>query len=440
MTYGTPQTSTQEILEWIAERNRVVDVRIEKIPFSALRHWRFNSETGFLEHDTGKFFSIRGINVKSNWGQVPEWDQPIINQPEIGYLGILAKQINGTLHFLLQAKVEPGNVNRVQLSPTLQATKSNYSQVHKGAVPKFLDYFRHAKTEQILFDQLQSEQGARFIGKRNRNLIVFCDEEPKPDPDFIWVTLRQIKELLRYDNIVNMDTRTVISGIPPFEYQDSRGPSGERRSVHRLGDLIAWITGQKCRFDLEVTQKSLFDLKSWNIGDTEIAHVDQSYFKVVAANVRIENREVATWDQPLVEPVSQGLVAFVMKRINGYVHFLIQSKLECGVFDTIELAPTVQCLTSSYEAGSDLPYLDYVLGAKESSIRYDVLLSEEGGRFFEEQNRHLIVEAEADFDETEPTNYRWMSLPQLYGFMRYNNYLNIQARSLLSAVSAEMIQ
>ena len=51
------------------------------------------------------------------------WDQPIIDQPEIGFLGILCKEIKGSLHFLLQAKIEPGNKNFVQLSPTLQATR-----------------------------------------------------------------------------------------------------------------------------------------------------------------------------------------------------------------------------------------------------------------------------------------------------------------------------
>ena len=32
--------------------------------------------------------------------------------------------------------------------------------------------------------------------------------------DFCWLTLGQIKQLLTFDNVINMDTRTVISGIP----------------------------------------------------------------------------------------------------------------------------------------------------------------------------------------------------------------------------------
>ena len=80
---------------------------------------------GSLRHNSGKFFSIEGIHVETDYEIRPSWNQPIINQPEVGYLGILTKEFDGVLYFLIQAKIEPGNVNCVQLSPTLQATKSN---------------------------------------------------------------------------------------------------------------------------------------------------------------------------------------------------------------------------------------------------------------------------------------------------------------------------
>ena len=65
------------------------------------------------------------------------WDQPIIVQKEIGILGILKKNNK----YLLQAKFEPGNINKIQISPTVQATKSNYTQVHGGKKVPFLNYF-----------------------------------------------------------------------------------------------------------------------------------------------------------------------------------------------------------------------------------------------------------------------------------------------------------
>ena len=166
LSFDNPFITTEEVINWVEDQNHRVSVRINKIPFSHLKLWYFNKDISRLQHDSGKFFSIDGLRVNTNWGNVQTWDQPIINQPEIGYLGFITKEFNGVLHFLLQAKIEPGNINFVQLSPTLQATKSNYTQAHQGKSPAYLDYFVNAKPSQILLDQLQSEQGARFLRKR----------------------------------------------------------------------------------------------------------------------------------------------------------------------------------------------------------------------------------------------------------------------------------
>jgi len=218
LTITNPFNSIDDIKKWITQRNEAVQIVIENIRFGEMDKWKLDRENGLLKHTSGRFFTIEGINITTNWGKVGEWEQPIINQPEIGYLGIITREVDGILYFLLQAKIEPGNVNNVQLSPTLQATKSNYTQVHKGKKPLYLEYFQNAKPEQILLDQIQSEQGSRFLRKRNRNIIIKIDEEIPINEDFKWLTLGQIKELIRTDNLVNMDTRTVISGIPFGEF------------------------------------------------------------------------------------------------------------------------------------------------------------------------------------------------------------------------------
>ena len=61
--------------------------------------------------------------------------------------------------------------------------------------------------------------------------------------------------------------------------------------------------------------------------------------------------------------------------------------------------------------------------------------SEEGGRFYREQNRNMIIIAGDEVPNKLPPNYIWMTLNQLYTFLKFNNYLNIQARSLIAAIS-----
>jgi len=172
LTTDNPFNPTDEVLAWIAQRNREVEVSVERTPFADMKGWGVDKETGNLVHESGKFFSIVGLDVMTNVGTVARWTQPVINQPEVGYLGIIVKEIDGVLYFLLQAKIEPGNVNCVQLSPTLQATRSNYTCVHGGKKPSYLDYFKNATPDQIILDQLQSEQGTRFYRNNYLNIQV----------------------------------------------------------------------------------------------------------------------------------------------------------------------------------------------------------------------------------------------------------------------------
>ena len=456
--------SNEGFFEWLNERKRKVSVNVTKIPFADMDHWGFDAVTHNLQHSSGRFFKIEGINVETNWGTKSHWTQPIINQNEIGFLGIIAQKRNGILHFLMQCKIEPGNINFVQLSPTLQATKSNYSRVHKGNAPLYLEYFvkenRHKHT--VLLDQLQSEQGARFLRKRNRNIIIQVEEEIAVHEDFCWLTLGQIHQILIHDNVINMDTRTVISGIPYGDYgqdtislyetlrsafnPDLEFESGmmysaiERENhLHTSDEIISWFTELKTQYELEVRQIPLNTLDEWEITDREVRHKDSKYFKVIAVKAEIENREVMSWTQPLVESVQEGIIAFIIKKINGVHHFMVQAKLEAGNLDILEMAPSVQCLTGNYRkehAEYEPHFLHYVLNRLNDPkrVHYSALQSEEGGRFFKEQNRNIIIEAEDDFDETLPEGYIWMTLNQLKMFIRFNNYLNIQARGLLSAI------
>jgi oxidase EvaA len=452
-------TPNAEVLGWIEARRAAVAATITRIPLESMRKWARDASTGNIVHESGRFFAIEGIRVRTDWGVVPEWEQPIINQAEIGFLGLLAKKFNGVLHVLVQAKIEPGNINVVQISPTLQATKSNYSRVHQGLSPRYLEYFNGEKPVHLLLDQLQSEQGARFLRKRNRNMIVELPEGEAIDvhPDFIWMSIGQIKQLMRHDNVINMDTRTVLSGISYGTYAPETleglftlSPTHARQrqmmssalvatqAVNDFRSIISWITRLKSRYELSVQSMALNQVKDWVDVDGGIQRRDGKYFSVIGVNVAIENREVVQWDQPMVQPAQEGLIAFIVRPINGSYHFLVQAKLEAGNFDIVELAPTVQCLTGNYRTGRNeysVKYINEVLDAPASQVLFDSMQSEEGGRFFHEQNRNMIVEVGDDFPLEVDENYCWLTLNQILRLIEFNNYMNIAARSLISAIT-----
>ena len=142
---GEPLHTLDELLAWVEERNQNLIVNIVPNRLSESSFWFYDEQTGRIRNQNHSFFEISGMRC----GEV---EQPIILQNEIGYLGILAKEINGVLHFLMQAKIEPGNINKIQISPTIQATKSNFTQKHGGNRPAYLDYFVNADKHTIIVD------------------------------------------------------------------------------------------------------------------------------------------------------------------------------------------------------------------------------------------------------------------------------------------------
>ncbi len=438
---------SDQVQGWLAQRLAANCFEVTLIPFADMTAWHFDERTGNLVHATGRFFSIEGLAVTTDYGPIGTWTQPIVNQPEVGLLGIIVKEFDGVLHCLMSAKMEPGNVNMLQISPTVQATRSNYTRAHHGSPTAYLEYFFEASRRQVLADVLQSEQGSWFYRKANRNMIVEVTDDIEVGPDFCWLTVGQVLALMGQDNMVNMDARTVLSCMP-FE-PTATGPSGgpwraalirsldADRGLHDMGDLLSWFSGARSAYRLQADRIPLEAVSGWHHTPTEIAHDEGRYFRVMAASVAATNREVASWHQPLIEPVEHGLAVLLAKRIDGVVHLLMHVRVEPGYVDTVEMAPTLQCTAANYHgyaAEARPPYLDAVLAARPDQIRYSTLLSEEGGRFYHAQNRYQVIEVDEDFPVTVGPDFCWATLAQLGELLRHGHYLNVQARSLVTCL------
>ena len=124
-----------------------------------------------------------------------------------------------------------------------------------------------------------------------------------------------------------MDTRTVISGIPfefsvvpennfnDFEFGILQSANEIINAKFSFDEIIQWITKLKCKYEILIEPKSIFNILNWKVTENEILHDENKYFKVIAAKVEISNREVRTWSQPLVEPLQQGIIAFIVKKL-----------------------------------------------------------------------------------------------------------------------------
>lgn len=433
---------------FLKEREVSASYDVERVPLATLPKWHLGDR---LSHESGRFFTVEGLSIRTDFGPVPHWSQPIIVQPEIGILGILAKRFDGVLHFLMQAKMEPGNTTFVQYAATVQATPSNYQRVHGGRATPYLDYFMEGTRRRILFDQLLSEHGFWYLHKRNRNMIVEVpeDEDVPVEQDFTWLTLGQVRHQLMLGNRVNMNARTVLSGITYGAAAGDRLPRAEQsdgfhaelleshRTAGSAADLsgaLTWLIDQKSKFSLDVRRTSLQDMGEWICDDNSIRHRDGRYFDIIGMSIQATSREVGTWWQPTLEPRAGNVVALICQRRAGVLQFLVQAMVQPGLTDRLELAPTVQFAPGYHRGPQDFPPLTQYLDAPESWIRLKAVQSEDGGRFSRADTLHQVIQLPEDHEIEAPDNYRWMPLALLNRMTHFGYHVNVEARSLAACL------
>lgn len=441
--------TTADLYSWIKELNETTYVNIKECSISDSTFWFYDDYNGEILNRKRSFFSIKGMRRFEDGDFKGE--QPIIIQPEIGYLGIICREIDGILHFLMQAKIEPGNVNCVQISPTIQATKSNFTRAHGGKLPTYFELFEHSEKYEVIYDQIQSEQATRFYKKRNRNMIMIVDEEFEIYPNFKWMTLGQIKKLMEVDNLVNMDTRTVLSGIPLVtqlvsivDKKDLFQYFSDETLFHSIFDsnpqediprLYQKLNNYKMFRDVNIVTIPLNQLVDWKVDEYGITCKKQADFMVRYYDIEITGREVQHWSQPLFKAIGMATFGLLSKTANGKREFLVKIMPEIGSFDKVEIGPTIQWEPSHYLYNdNEIEKLFRKKYENKQGIIVDTVLSEEGGRFYHEQNNNVIIDISDDELFFLSEDYIWVSYATLNYLVQLNNCLNIQLRNLLSLI------
>lgn len=66
-TTESPLSSTEELFDWIQERNAKTDVQIRKIPLESCGDWFYDDVEGHVRNSGRTFFSVTGY-----WQTTPE--------------------------------------------------------------------------------------------------------------------------------------------------------------------------------------------------------------------------------------------------------------------------------------------------------------------------------------------------------------------------------
>ena len=408
--------TTQMLRQKIASHSELTEFTVSKQSLFSLKDWIYDEKKGVIHHKSGRFFAISSINSQ-------DVEQPILLQTEVGILGFLRAAYKGQYFYLFQMKSEPGNFPSVQLAPTVQATKSNYERVHGGSTPVYLEYFQ-SPDRKVVFDTPQTEQGSRYLSKINHNCMVDVSPDIRVKPGFLWISRKQIRELLKEKSLINSCARSILAIEMSPADRWSNNPSSFIKSFVRKNTNVSDRSG----VNIELGSKPLDELADWEFSDSGLLRrQSKSDFSIGGVNVHIENRENANWEQPIVYESGEGLYELWCANIDGKIKFIFNLSREIGMQKKWSILPSL-----IIRSGVLYKHTPPVQEELKSTLLEEQIYSEEGGRFFQAEFRHRIkFLGEVTNDFLCDYNLIALTLTEIGSLLRNTDLFSIEARSIL---------
>ena len=415
--------------KWFNSQKKLNRIKIKTKKLNDLENWNYSKKLIF--HSSQRFFKIVGIEVKSNFAG-KNWDQPIIVQKEKGILGIIKNK--KTKKYLLQAKVEPGNKNKLQLSPTVQATKSNYQRIHGGKKTSYLNIF---KTNKIKFIT-QTEQGYRYLFKFNKNALVEIKKKIKILKNFYWFSKEDLKYLIKRKSVLNMDTVSVFSSFIKKNTIDL--------PFKKMNEINNWIRQNDKIFKLKIKVKPLANLINWKVKSDTITHKNNKHFSIVGINIICNNREIKEWDQPIIKGKRLAFAGYLIKEFNKTDHYLCKYNKKPGLKKstlscTINTSDLDNFNTNNHLISFEKKMIRDFFFNKKKKIKkiFDNILSDEGGRFFHCEIKYKALKLLNKTKVKIPSNYFWISQNQMIEMIKRKK-VDIEARLLFGCLNIDKIK
>ena len=415
----------KELNKWINNQKIKNKMSISKINIMDILNWKIDSKKIYNKNKS--FFSI--IPFKFTDSQKTTWFQPLIIQKEVGILGILKKRYRSLDYYLLQAKVEPGNINGIQLSPTVQATKSNYLRKHGGKKTNYLDFFIKKKNLNIVSNLKLSEQGFRYLDKSNKNILIdIKNTKIKKIQNFIWVTKKNLNYLLNKKNLLNMDTISVLSSSIKKNNIDN--------PINKNLIILNNLTKFKKRFTIKKKIISFGDLYNWKISKNKISDIKSKFFSIIFLKIKTNSREVSEWFQPIISDHYISFNGFLVRSINETMHYLLQYTLEPG-FTFPKYTSTVSI--KNYNSKNNNTKINFFNFFKKSNKIINFINSDEGGRFYKNETHNSICVLNPKENLSLKKNFIWASHNQVINLIN-KNLLSIEARNLFASFNIDKIK
>ena len=406
------------------------DFKLSRVKLSQQQEW--NLVHGVLGHKSGGFFYITGL-VDNISGE----EQLVLYQPQGAFNGLVLCKQEQDIYILLQARVEPGNSGIGQYGPTIQSTPANYLRFHGGKETPYFDFFFKYNPEvRPIANSMQLDLGKRYFQKSKILSYVESNSLVETAENMIWVPLKAVSEVLHYDNFLNTDLRSMI-GVFDWDLFLDRNPSTDLDTTYtnHLGfdhNLIGKSMGKL----VPISQLQNWELTESGIVDRANTGISANIYQIVSTT-----REVKTWVQPLLCTANRGLITLLVrqaedKSLDGHhsnrrsdrlpqLEFLISYQSEFGISGEKVLLPSQIIYPGENDRNQTTLY-------KDGKVLCEVVQSEEGGRFYQNENVYQIILVDSNVESGD--EQFWISADTLKGLLKSSNKVSIQLRCIASLV------
>ena len=183
---------------------------------------------------------------------------------------------------------------------------------------------------------------------------------------------------------------------------------------------------------------NLNDVKDWfKDKKGNIYHKSKQFFSIQGVRTNLaKNREVKSWDQPILNQLHGGVLAIITKITNKKgVKFLLRIRIEPGDDGKLKYCPTFQATKSNMNrahGGKKPLFYNEVFKNKNTKLIFSTTHNEEGGRFWKKTNQNIILLTEEKFNlEKKCNDCYWLSLSQIKKLALKNNTVNPFVKTIL---------
>ena len=210
-----------------------------------------------------------------------------------------------------------------------------------------------------------------------------------------------------------------------------------RIEMQEIDYVLKWLKKRNSENKMKIKKIKVNELKDWSSDSGgNLFHKSKQFFGVMGIKVTGANeREIASWDQPILTQKHGGILAILMReKKSGIIEFLLCARREPG--DTkIKLCPSFSATQSNINlahGGKKTLLSNLIFNHKKSNLIAKTIHYEEGARFWQKSNQNLIIKIDKK-DQLKINNkgFIWLNLSQIKKLNLVHGVINPFVKTIL---------